>query len=190
MHDHSHHEFAYNEADRLQRQNPVDILSRIGLGPNMVMIDVGSNDGYFTIPAAKLVGSGGHIFAVDVSELAIQKLNEKLKLASITNCTTLTAKAEETIFVEAKADLVFMGTVLHDFEDPEKVLINARKMLKKNGKLVNLDWRKKKTDMGPPLEKRFSKDKASKMVEAAGLKIIKLQNYDDNYYLIEAVITK
>ncbi|MFH0897333.1 MAG: methyltransferase domain-containing protein [Candidatus Bathyarchaeota archaeon] len=37
-------------------------------------------------------------------------------------------------------DFVFFGIVLHDFKDPEKVLENAKKILKPYGRLVDLDW--------------------------------------------------
>jgi len=51
-------------------------------------------------------------------------------------------RAEDTIFCEACADIVFFGMVLHDFSDPAKVLRNAGMMLKVDGRLVDLDSEK------------------------------------------------
>ena len=48
-------------------------------------------------------------------------------------------RAEDTIFCEACADIVFFGMVLHDFSDPVKVLLNTGRMLKATGRLVDLD---------------------------------------------------
>lgn len=187
MHDHPHHHnFSYNEEERRKRQNPEQILKDIGLGGGMVFIDLGSNDGFFTLPAAKIVGLDGGVYAVDVNELAIDKLNNKLNNAGITNFQTVVAKAENTVFADGIADIIFLGTVLHDFEDPLKVLQNAKRMLKENGKLVNLDWRAKVSDIGPPLEIRFSKSKATNLIEAAGLRVMRRTNYTDDYYIIEA----
>lgn len=186
MHDH-HHLFIYNEEERRKRQDPNLILQAIGLKSDMVFMDIGSNDGFFSLPAAKIVGSKGKIYAVDISQPAIEKLNTKFKDSGLDNYVSLAAKAEETVFSENIADIIFLGTVLHDFDNPAKVLKNAVKMLKDSGRLVNLDWRKKTMDIGPPFDIRFSKAKATKLIEDAGLKVTKCVNYDDNYYLIEAV---
>jgi ubiquinone/menaquinone biosynthesis C-methylase UbiE len=185
---HNHHNFYYNQEERNKRQDPSAILQDIGLKSAMVFMDIGSNDGFFTLPAAKIVGLKGKIYAVDISKSAIEKLNNKFKESGMTNYVARVAKAEETVFGENIADFIFLGTVLHDFEDPAKVLKNAKTMLKKEGKLVNLDWRKKAMDIGPPLDIRFSKTKAAKLIEDAGLTITKCHDYDNNYYVIEAVM--
>jgi len=49
---------------------------------------------------------------------------------------------------------------LHDFSDPLKVLLNARKMIKPSGRLINLDWKKEPLKFGPPLQIKFSEEKA------------------------------
>jgi hypothetical protein len=54
--------------------------------------------------------------------------------------------------------------------------------------LANLDWRKKETDFGPPLDIRFSKAKSTKLIEDAGFHVIGIENYDTDYYLIRASI--
>ncbi len=189
MHDdhHHHHQFRYNEEERLKRQDPVKILKSSGLMAGMTFIDLGSNAGFFTLPAAKIVGPNGQVYAVDVDEQAIETLNQKLAALGTTKFGTVVGKAEDTVFGAGLADFVFLGTVLHDFADPLQVLKNAKTMLKSSGKLVNLDWRKKETVIGPPLDIRFSKAKSKELIEAAGMHVTSLKNYDNNYYLIEAV---
>ena len=66
-----------------------------------------------------------------------------------------TGKAEDLILCDAGADIVFFGIVLHDFENPSKVLANAHSMLKKTGKLIDLDWKQEPMEFGPPLHIRF-----------------------------------
>ena len=45
--------FTYSEEERRKRQNPELILSSLGLKKGMCFIDSGSNDGFFTLPAAR-----------------------------------------------------------------------------------------------------------------------------------------
>jgi ubiquinone/menaquinone biosynthesis C-methylase UbiE len=187
MHDHSHHDFTYDEQERKRRQDPIAILKYIGLKSGMVFIDIGSNDGFFTLAAANLVGPSGKVYALDVDVRAIGRLKERFITEGITNYIAVAAKAEELVFAENIADLVFFGTVLHDFEDPIKVLQNAKRMIKKAGILDNLDCQKKTTDYGPPLDIRFSKDEASKLIEDSGLKVELCQDYGKDYYLVNAI---
>ena len=114
----------------------------IGLGLGSTFVDVGCRDGFFSIPAARLVGPKGRVYCVDTSGEAIDILKKEATKASLENLTLRVGRAEETVFCKACADFVFFGIVLHDFPDTDKVLTNARTMLKSSGCLVDLDWKK------------------------------------------------
>jgi ubiquinone/menaquinone biosynthesis C-methylase UbiE len=147
---------------------------------------VGCNDGFFSIPAAQIVGEKGKVYGVDIDSEAISRLQKKAVSLDIHNITTTAGSAESTLFCSNCADIVFLGTVLHDFQDPLLVLQNAYKMLVKNGRLINLDWKKEATPMGPPLEKRFSEEKASSLLRQAGFVSTTTIDYSPYYYLVSA----
>lgn len=188
MHSHHTHTFVYDEQERRKRQNPEEILRSIGLQRGNTIMDIGSNDGFFAIPAAKIVGETGKIFAVDRDADAIERLKNKVAKEGLQNIVTQVNTAEETIFCEECADVIFFGTVLHDFADPLEVLQNAKTMLKQNGKVVNLDWKKKQTEMGPPVEIRFSEEEASNLLKKAGFKMDGIKDLSPDYYLITATL--
>jgi ubiquinone/menaquinone biosynthesis C-methylase UbiE len=96
------------------------------------------------------------------------------------------AAAEETVFCNACADIVFCNTVLHDFRDPAKVLRNARLMLKPSGKLVNVDWKKKPTEFGPPVPIRFSEEHAARLIKQAGFTIESVEDLESDFYIVTA----
>jgi ubiquinone/menaquinone biosynthesis C-methylase UbiE len=95
-------------------------------------------------------------------------------------------EAEETILCEACADIVFFGIVLHDFDDPTKVLKNSKQMLKPTGKLVDLDWKKEPMQLGPPLHIRFSEKEATSLMRNEGFKIEAVSEVGSYHYLIRA----
>ena len=162
------------------------MLGNVGLKTGMVFMDIGCGDGFFTIPAAEIVGSGGKVYAVDANASAIDRLKSKAAKKRLTNIVTKVGTGEETIFCEGCADIVFFSIVLHDFSDPEKVLRNARRMIKPTGRLVNLDWKNKDSPFGPPMRIRFSEAKAVSLIEAAGFKVENVEDSGHYHYIVYA----
>ncbi len=55
-----------NDPERRKMQNPESILIDIGLKPGMIFVDIGCGDGYFALPAARMVGPEGKVIAIDI----------------------------------------------------------------------------------------------------------------------------
>lgn len=180
------HHFSYNEDERRKIQNPEKILEEIGLRSGMTFIDIGCNDGFFTIPAAKIVGQQGMVYGIDVDAQALDRLTEKAKQEKLTNIVVQKGAGEETVVCLQCADIIFLGTVLHDFMDPSLVLSHAKEMLKNDGRIVNIDWKKEHGKIGPPFEKRFSEKTAVKLLEDAGLVIHAIESSSPLFYQIQA----
>jgi ubiquinone/menaquinone biosynthesis C-methylase UbiE len=178
-----HGGFSLDEATRRSWFNPEKVLEDAGLGLGMVFVDVGCGDGFFTIPAAQLVGEKGRVYAVDTDASAIEKLKDKAAQKGLRNVTATVGAAEETVFCDECADIVFYSIVLHDFRDPAKVLRNAKLMLKPDGKLVNLDWKKKPMAFGPPFQIRFSEEQASNLIKQAGFRIESVRDAGRYHYI-------
>jgi ubiquinone/menaquinone biosynthesis C-methylase UbiE len=85
-----------------------------------------------------------------------------------------------------KPGFIFFGIALHDFQDPARVLENARRMVKSAGKLVNLDWKKEPMDLGPPLKIRFSEDMAVRLIQTAGFTVETVKDSGPYHYLVVA----
>jgi ubiquinone/menaquinone biosynthesis C-methylase UbiE len=181
-----HGGFSLNEATRRTWFNPEKILQDAGLREGMVFVDAGSGDGFFTMIAAKIVGERGKVYAVDTDASAIERLKDKVAEEGLANVKAVAAEAEETVFCDGCADIVFYSIVLHDFHDPAKVLQNAKRMLKASGKVVDLDWKKKRMSFGPPEQIRFSEEKASRLIEAAGFKIQSVKDAGPYHYVVIA----
>jgi ubiquinone/menaquinone biosynthesis C-methylase UbiE len=180
------HHCIHDEKERRRWQNPEATLRDIGLSSNFTFVDLGCGDGFFALPAARLVGKKGRVYALDENHDAIARLNEKATVEGLENLETKVGEAERVIFCERCADIVFLGIVLHDFSDPVGVLRNAKRMLKATGRLIDLDWRKEPMELGPPLHVRFSEDEAVRLIESVGLKISAVKESGPFHYMIIA----
>ena len=180
------HFFAYDNAQRRKEINPETLLTDIGLKSGQTFVDVGCGQGFFAIPAAKMVGTQGKVYALDANAEFIAILRQNLAKEGLSNVALTLGRAEESVLCEHCADVVFFGQVLHDFTDPAKVLLNARNMLQPTGRLVNVDWKKKEMPIGPPLARRFDEQQATRLIETAGFKVETAREAGPYHYLITA----
>jgi ubiquinone/menaquinone biosynthesis C-methylase UbiE len=178
--------FRADDPERKQWQDPEHIFSAIGLEKGMVFVDPGCGEGYFALPASRKVGPGGKVYAFDINPDAVEALREKAKSEGLDNIITHVGEAEATVECEACADVVFFGIDLHDFRDPLQVLKNAKRMLKSNGRIADLDWKAEPMEFGPPPEIRFSEEKAKHLIESAGFTMLSVQDAGPFHYLILA----
>lgn len=181
------HYFAADNAERREWQNPEAILADVGLKPASTFIDVGCGGGFFTMPAARIMRKSGKVYGIDVNPDYVNELRELTAKENLNNIDLTVGKAEEVVVCEGCADVVFFGVVMHDFEDASKVLRNANKMLKPNGRLFDLDWKKEQMDLDPQFQKRFSEDYAADLIKAAGFIIENIKPAGRYHYLISAI---
>jgi ubiquinone/menaquinone biosynthesis C-methylase UbiE len=179
-----HGGFSLDEDTRRSWYNPENIIQDLKTG--MTFADIGCGDGFFSILAAKKVGEEGRVYAVDVDPQAVMTLETKAKAEKLSNITAKVGEAEGTIFCSGCVDLVFFSMDLHDFSDPSKVLLNAKRMLKPSGYLIDLDWKKTDIPFGPPISIKFSEEHASNLIKNAGFTLINIREIGPYHYMIVA----
>jgi ubiquinone/menaquinone biosynthesis C-methylase UbiE len=179
-----HGGFNLDEATRRSWYNPDTVLQSLQAG--MTFVDVGCGEGFFTFLAAKKVGPEGKVYAVDIDPHAIEKLQNKAQTEGLQNITAKAAVAEDTVFCKQCADIVFFSMDLHDFNDASKVLQNAREMIKPDGILMDLDWKKAPMPFGPPLAIRFSEQHVANLLRSAGFTVAQMLDVGPYHYVVTA----
>jgi len=179
-----HGGFSLDEATRRSWYNPEAVLQDLHEG--MVFVDVGCGDGFFTILASKKVGKTGKVYAVDIDSAGIEKLRSKAKAEGLTNITAKVGKAEDTVFCKQCSDFIIYCMDLHDFDDPAKVLQNAKQMIKPMGHLIDLDWKKQEMPFGPPVAIRFSQEHASNLMKSSGFTVVDKRDAGPFHYILTA----
>ncbi|MBN2169411.1 MAG: class I SAM-dependent methyltransferase [Actinobacteria bacterium] len=181
-----HWRCSHDDEERKRWQDPDQVLRSIGLGPGMVLADIGCGEGFFAIPAAEIVGPDGLIYAVNADEEAVVRLEETARKLGLGNIIAIAGEGESTVLCDECADIVFLGIVLHDFSDAERALQNARRIIKPDGKLVNVDWKKEQAEIGPPEHIRFDEEKASKLITNADFEVEFVGESGEYHYIITA----
>lgn len=176
--------------ERRQWQDPDAIFATLGLRSGMVVADVGSGPGFFTLPAATLVGSAGRVYAVDVEPQMLERVRERANEAKLGNVETLVSTDETVPVPGSSADLALLSNVLHECTQPVALLRDIARALRPEGSLALIEWRKKTTEVGPPVEERLAEEDARELLRQAGFGEIEPFPVGPHHYGLRARVGK
>jgi ubiquinone/menaquinone biosynthesis C-methylase UbiE len=124
--------------------NPQKIIDNLEIKDGLIIADFGCGHGYFSLPLAKKVGQYGKVFALDVLPEALEEVNSRAKLEGIQNIESKRCNLEKeggSKLPDSSCNMVLVANLLFQTEDDEKVIREAKRVLKPEGKLVFIDWR-------------------------------------------------
>ncbi|MBP2638411.1 MAG: ubiE 3 [Firmicutes bacterium] len=135
---------------------PAETLCRLGLQAGDVMADIGCGIGYFTLPAAKIVGSQGKVYALDIS---VEMLNElRNNTSNLANIELIQVRENDFILDNESVNFALVCLVAHEVEDCLAFFQETARLLKPKGKIVIIEWINKQSMMGLPMEHRLDED--------------------------------
>ncbi|MBI5049066.1 MAG: class I SAM-dependent methyltransferase [Deltaproteobacteria bacterium] len=170
-------------ADRIKELNPAQFLIQSGLKKGMSFADIGCGPGFFTMPAAAIVGDSGVVYAVDVQEEMLNKLKQRRPSANL----RIVKSQENLIPIESDTvDIALLAFVVHEVNDRVVFLKEVKRLLRADGNLLVLEWKKMVEDNGPPIEERIDENEASAVMESAAFKIADIFNLNISHYVIRA----
>lgn len=149
------------------------LLERVGIKQNMVVGDLGcGGNGYFVIQTAKMVGKDGIVYAIDILKSALKSIEGKARLEKLYNIKTIWSNLEiygATKIKDKELDVVLLSNILHQSKDPFAIFKEVIRMLKKDGKILVVEWEETNALLGPKVEDRISKKKIKKIAEQNNL---------------------
>jgi ubiquinone/menaquinone biosynthesis C-methylase UbiE len=116
-------------------RNPYKLLETAGLKERQNVVEVGCGPGFFTIPAAKIVGEGGHVYAIDINLRMVARVKEKVEKQGLKNVTALHVNASSTGLMDESIDLAFLFGLPYVVGGLEKVNYELHRVLKPEGRL-------------------------------------------------------
>jgi len=120
--------------------NPPEILKLLKLRKSMVAADFGSGAGGWAIPLAKILEEG-KVYAIDILEEPLSALRARVKIEKLFNIEARKADVEKGItLLSNSCDLVLMTNLLFECEKKKQVLEEGKRILKKGGKILVVDW--------------------------------------------------
>ncbi|HMD78492.1 MAG TPA: class I SAM-dependent methyltransferase, partial [Nitrososphaerales archaeon] len=70
-------------------------MKKAGVSEGQTVVDLGAGYGYFTVPAAVIVGSAGLVYSVEPDSARSQKVRARVASEGLQNVRVLTTEAEQ-----------------------------------------------------------------------------------------------
>jgi demethylmenaquinone methyltransferase/2-methoxy-6-polyprenyl-1,4-benzoquinol methylase len=117
--------------------NPEKILQGSDIQPGQSVLELGCGPGFFTIPAAQMIGDQGSLIAMDVSSGFIEQASKKVENADLKNVRIIKRDALKTGLDTASIDKVLLfGVIPFPLLPLNRLLPEIHRTLKPEGTMA------------------------------------------------------
>jgi ubiquinone/menaquinone biosynthesis C-methylase UbiE len=127
--------------EREAEEQPDVALDELRIAKGSTVADIGAGAGYMTWRLAARVGPAGKVYAVDIQPEMLQLLRKNMEQRKIANVETVLGTVDDPKLPRDGLDLVLLVDVYHEFSEPQAMLRRIRDSLRKDGRLVLLEYR-------------------------------------------------
>jgi ubiquinone/menaquinone biosynthesis C-methylase UbiE len=148
--------------------DPIKNLKIFGVEESDIIGDLGAGTGHYSIPVAHMCPKG-KVYAIEIQGDYVETIKNKIKHDKIKNVECLVGDLERVGGTKLRDDLLdkaITSNVLFQVEDQNKLIEETKRILKKNGKLLLVDWIPGSSVI--PIKSAISKEKAKALFEAHG----------------------
>ena len=175
--------------DRDQWQKPDQIMDALGIADGSMVADLGAAGGWFTLQLARRVGPNGMVYAEDIQPQMIEAIGRRTQNETLRNVKAVLGTASDPR-LPAGLDAAIISDAYHEMDDPaDRTLVvtllkNVARSLKPQGRLGIVDYTAGGGGPGPAAEQRVDPDAVIAAARAAGLELIKREDFPPFVFLL------
>ena len=154
---------------------PGATLRNLGVESGDTLAEVGSGNGYFALPAARITDPAP-VYALDVNEALLADLDDIAARQEIRNVETVHGDARSlTDHLPGVVDVVLIANTFHGVEATDALVEEAFEALGPGGRFVVVNWQDRPRETttaggeprGPPTDLRLSPEATERTVRDA-----------------------
>lgn len=152
--------------------DPEKNIEQFSLGAGNYVADFGCGSGFYSFAAAEVVGQTGKVYAIDVQKSLLEKLKKEAReTRHLSNLDVVWGDLEHlggTRLRENSLDAVIASNVFFQFEDRDNPCMEMRRILKRGGRVLVIDYSSPLAGGGQTQNPVFSPDEARKLFKKHG----------------------
>ena len=113
-------------------------FNTFGIKSGYVVIDYGCGPGWFTFPAARIIGREGKVYALDCIPRHVKIVEEKAKREGLSNIETILSDTA-TGLPDKCLDIIWICDTLHEIRQKRALMAELHRVLKSGGILAIYD---------------------------------------------------
>ncbi len=172
--------------------DPRKLIQKADITFSMNVADLGcGGSGVFTLQAAKAIGDKGIVYAVDILKSVLASVITKARMQSINNVRTVWSNLEiygATKIPDGALDRALLINTLFQSKKHKEIMKEAKRMLKREGMLLIVDWKPHGAPFGPLEKDRVQPEKIEHI--AKDLEFQLLEKFDAGPYHFGLLFTK
>jgi ubiquinone/menaquinone biosynthesis C-methylase UbiE len=132
--------------------NPEKVVEAAGIHAGLKVADFGSGAGFFTRAAARYVGPGGVVCAVDIHQDLLPRLKNLALGEGLRNIEVMHGDVEQvggSHLPDKTFDFVLVTNLLFAIECKDCLVQEVARVLKPHGKVLVVDWKDSFGGLGP-----------------------------------------
>ena len=111
------------------------LLNECGIQPGQTILDYACGPGIFSIPASKIIGPEGHLYAADMEPLARYYIEKNAKQERLSNISVQITNGKLDI-PDDTVDTILLFDVVHNLKNADEVFQELHRVLKNGGTLA------------------------------------------------------
>lgn len=177
----------YESADRVIWQKPDLVIQQLGDVDGKVVADLGAGTGYFS---RRIAYKGARVIAIDIDPRAIQWMEEqKARFPVELQDRLIIRQADESDpkLKPAEVDIVLLVNTYSYIQNRVAYFNRLKDAIRPGGFILIIDFKKRDTPFGPPLEERIDVADVEAELRSAGYSLLKVDEEALEYqYIIKA----
>lgn len=165
--------------------NPEQNIAQLGLREGMRVADFGAGNGAYSLACGRAVGHTGHVYAIEVQKNLLKKFEGEIKEWGVSNVECIWGDIEKkggTKIADQSMDAVIISNVLFQAEDKLGLIDEARRVLKKDGKILLIDWSASFNNMGPTPDHVVTPEVATELFTKRNFKFLEKITTSPHHY--------
>ncbi len=164
---------------------PKNIVDKIKIEDGLVIADFGAGSGEYVFAFGKKEPRPKTIYAIDVNKDMLKRVLSEASSLGIHNVKAVWGDLEQrngSTLPNESVDLIIFSNILFQLEDKSAAAREAFRILKRDGKVIVIDWSTSSGVLGPSFENIFIKKKALELFENCGFEIKEEIEAGDHHY--------
>lgn len=165
--------------------NPLKNLKQVGVSESMVVADFGAGAGYYAFALSELVGNSGRVYCIDIRNDLLVKISREAEKKNISNISIILSdieKEKSTSLLPQSVDLVVVANTFFQVGRKDRLIEEAKRILKTKGRLLLVEWQDNQAGIGPHSKHLVKKEEAISMFQKYGFVLDKEIDAGDHHY--------